>query len=140
LPEVERAVSYRIAAEQVRKEVISEHPELLDKTSPFFIEVANFIAVRPQLGKDPDGLRIATDAIDLKFRRAKEKAQTDKDTGDRKFRGKDTSGIEGKGHSVSTEEGELDDEGKSFSEKIGVDPKKIAARLKANPQYRQGRR
>lgn len=140
LPEVERAVSYRIAAEGVRKEVIKDFPELLDKTSPFFKDVANYIAVRPHLGQDPEGLRIAVDAIDLQHRKAKDRAQTDKDGIDRKFRGKDASGIEGKGHSVVTEEGELDDQGKTFSEKIGVDPKKIAARLKANPQYRQGRR
>jgi hypothetical protein len=140
VPAIREAVSRQLATEQVRKEVIAEFPEILNPADPFTKDVATYLYSRPHLRDNPEGLRIATDAIARKIEKEKAKSNSERETIKRKERGEDAAGIEGVGRVPSTEKFELDDEGKSFAAKLGVDPEKLAARLKETRQIRQGRK
>jgi len=116
--------------ESVKVQAVNMYPQLKDGNSEFFKKVSFFMDSHPQKYNEPEGIldACARVASDMNISRAPVTRAANETT-----RGQVSSGsatVEGSGHTTSSDAVEMDVKGQLLAAKLGIDPNKMAQRLR----------
>ena len=115
--------------ESVKAQAVTLYPDLKNADSPFFKKVAFFMDTHKEKYNEPEGIldACARVAYEMNMSRAPSNARSNEQMRQQASSG--AAAVEGAGASNASVDPSMDTQGQVLAAKLGIDPKKMAARL-----------
>ena len=115
--------------ESVKAQAVTLYPDLKNADSPFFKKVAFFMDTHKEKYNEPEGIldACARVAYEMNMSRAPSNARSNEAMRQQASSG--AAAVEGAGASNASVDPSMDTQGQVLAAKLGIDPKKMAARL-----------
>jgi hypothetical protein len=117
--------------ESIKAQAMTIYPDLKNPQSDFFKKVAFFMDTHPGKYNDPEGILDACARISYEMKLNPSPSARTANEVVRAAVSSGSASVEGSGQTVSSDVPELDFKGQQLAGKLGIDPKKMAERLKS---------